>query len=437
MEVTVETTAGLERRLKVAVPEDRIRSEVDKRLNEMASRVRVPGFRPGKAPRRVVAQRFGRQVREEVVGELLSSSFYDALQQEQLRPAGRPTIDPVATEPGGGLNYTAIFDVFPEVELPAVEGLEIVRPVAEVGESDVDAMIERLRHQRREWNEVDRPATASDRAIIDFEGFRNDEPIEQARATEFPLELSGGRMLEGFEAGLVGASAGEERRLELRFPEQHPEASLAGQPVRFEVRIRRVEEPRRPEVDEAFVRSFGIEDGSTESLRREIRANMERELADALRTATKARVMQTLLTGRDIELPRSLIEQENQRALEQRRNELIQAGIDPEGMTLDPSAFEEQSRRRVALGLLLSEVIRSNELRVDPARVRARVETIASTYEDPHEVLSWYYGDRSRLSDIESAVLEDQVVEWILERAQVREEPTTFDALLNPGQTPR
>jgi len=357
------------------------------------------------------------------------------LAQAKLRPAGSPTIDPIASEPGDGLAYTAVFDVFPEITLPEISELAIKRPTAEVSDADVDGMIQTLRRQRQKWKRVERAATAADRVIVDFEGEMEGQAIEGGSAEELPVALDSRRMIPGFEEGLIGAVAGEERDLSLTFPDDYQEAKLAGKPAIFHVKVRHVEESELPEVDDELAAGFGVKEGGLEAFLREVRANMERELADGIRARLKERVMEALLADGNIELPRSLVDEEVQRALAQRRNEITQMGVDAASVDLEPERFEDAARRRVALSLVLAELIKKNELKADPARVRARVETLASTYEHPDEVIAWIYADRSRLEPIESGVLEDQVVDWVLERAKVENEPTSFDALLNPGQT--
>ena len=435
MQVTVEDVSGLERRMRVRIPEERVKGEVVRRLNSLAAKVRVPGFRPGKAPLKVLEKRYGEQVRSEVVGEMVQSSFYEAISQQQLRPAGAPTIDPLEAKPGNGIDYTAIFDVYPDLQTPPIESLKISRPKAEVGDHDVDKMLGVLRRQRRTWKTVERAATAEDRVVIDFQGSIDGAPLENARGEEVPVELNASRMIEGFEEGLVGMQAGEEKTLELTFPGEHPDEKLAGKPVNFAIKAHRVEEPLLPPLDDTLAESFGVKEGGLEALRSEVRNNMARELDEALRAVTKRRVMEALLQGQEITLPDSLVQEEIERAMRQRKVELRHSGVDPVSSGLEPTMFEEQARTRVALGLLLAEIIRSKEIKPDPDRVRARIESIASTYEDPNEVINWYYGDRSRLSDIETTVLEDQVVDWILERAQINDEASSFDEVLNPGQT--
>ena len=432
MQVTVETTQGLERRMRVEIPEERVKGEIDRRLRDLARSARIPGFRPGKAPVKVVARRYGRQVRDEVVGGIVQESLIDALDQKELRPAAAPQIAPLET--AAGVSYTATFDVLPDISLPQFESIEIGQPVATVADEDVDRMLETMRVQRRTWKPVERTATSTDRVVVDLEGFVDGEPVDEARASELPVELGARRMVDGFEDALLGVRAGETKTLNLAFPESYPE-HLAGKPVTFNVKVHRVEESEIPDIDDAFAESFGVADGGVAALRDEVRANMERELAEGLRRKSKQRVMEALLAGTEVELPESMVRNEVARAMQRRREELARSGIDPEHVELEPDTFEEPVRRRISLDLLVAEIIKEHRIELDHARVRTRVETIASTYQDPAKILEWFYSDRERLSGIESLVFEDQVMDWILERAQIAHEPTSFDRILNPGQT--
>ena len=432
MQVTVETTQGLERRMRVEIPEEKVKGEVDRRLGDLARSVRIPGFRPGKAPVKVVARRFGRQVRDEVVGGILQESLVDALSQEQLRPAAAPRIAPLET--AAGVSYTATFDVLPEIALPHFESIKIAQPAAAVLNEDVDRMLETMRVQRRTWKTVERAATPTDRVVVDLEGFVDGAPVDEASANELPVELDAGRMVDGFEDALVGVQSGEARTLNLTFPENYPE-HLAGKPVTFNVKVHRVEESEIPDIDDAFAESFGIPNGGVDALRDEVRANMERELAEGLRRTVKQRVMEALLAGTEVELPESMVRDEVARAMQRRREEFARSGIDPQQVELDADTFEEPVRRRISLDLLIAEIVKEHRIELDHALVRTRVETIASTYQDPARIVEWYYADRERLSGMESLVFEDQVVDWILERAQITDEPTSFDRILNPGQT--
>lgn len=435
IEVTVESSAGLERHMKVAIPEERVEGEVSDRLRNMAQSVRIPGFRPGKVPLKVVAQRYGRQVRDEVVGEVVRSSFYDAVVQENLRPAGTPRIDEVEAEPGKGVAYKAIFEVYPEVQMPDAGTLKIKKPAAQVVDGDIDKMIATLRKQRRTWNPVERAAQKGDRVVLDFAGSVGGEPLENGSATEVGVELGSGQMMAGLENALEGASAGADLDIDVTLPETYRPEHLAGAEANFKLHVHTVEEPILAEIDDAFMASFGVSEGGLDAFRAEVRGNMERELADALRGRTKQNVMNSLLEAGTFDLPNGMVQAEMDRLMGKKREELSYRGIDAKALELDATLFEPESRRRVALGLMLGEIVKSNDLKPDAERVRARIDELASTYDEPEKVVSWYYGDAERLSGVESVVLEDQVVDWILTQAATDEEQMSFDELLNPGQT--
>ena len=435
MQVTVESTSTLERRLRVRIPEDRVTGEVDKRLGDLARSASLPGFRPGRAPLKILRQRFGPRVRDEVVGDLVRSSLDDALVSEQLQPATRPAIDPLRSTPGEGVDFTVTFDVYPQVALRPLDTIEICKPGATVEESDVDRMIETLRRQRRQWAVVEREARAGDRAVIDYHGRTDAGEFAHGRGEEVPVEIGSGRMIPGFEDALIGVRAGEEKTLHLTFPDDYVNEEVAGKAVEFKVNVHRIEEATLPDLDEAFVAGFRVREGGREAFRAELRGNMERELGDGLRNLTKQRVLEALLEGQDFELPSGLVDEEVERTMERQRAEFRHSGMDPAQLSLEPSMFEEAARRRVTLGLLMAETVKVHDIRVDPERVRERIGTIASTYEDETEVMNYYYSDPERLKHIESTVLEDQVVDWILDRADVSEESLSFDQVLNPGQT--
>ncbi|HHQ43210.1 MAG TPA: trigger factor [Chromatiales bacterium] len=430
MDVTVEQTGGLERRLKVEVPPERIEQAVEERLRGLARRVRVPGFRPGKVPFRIVRQRYGAQVREEVLGEVMEQTLREALAQEGLRPAGGPRIEEASAQPGEPLRYTAVFEVYPEIELKDIAQLRVRRPVAEVTEADVDAMIERLREQRATWEKVERPAREGDRVILDYEAEAADGgEIPGGKRVEGQEEVLGsGRLLDEIDQALRGAGAGETREVKVRFPEDHPNEALRGREVTFRVTVREVAEKRLPEVDEAFARAFGVQEGGVEALRREVRANMERELHEALRRRTRRRVMDALLEANPVELPAGLVAQEVARLREDLERRLASLGqLQGSLKELPDEHFEPEARRRVALGLILAELVRSQGLKADPDKVRAAVERIASAYEKPEEVVQWYYANRQLLEGVEAGVLEDEAVDWVLAHAQVEDEPLGFE----------
>lgn len=434
MQVSVESTGNLERRMTVEVPEDRIAEAVENRLKRMVKTVKMKGFRPGKVPFKVVKQRYEGQVRQEVVGELMQSSFYEAIGQEKLRPAGTPSIEPKPATSGDGLSFTATFEVYPEIELASLDGVGLEKPVSSVDDADVDEMVETIRKQHLQWEPVDRPAEDGDRVIIDFVGSIDGTPFKGGEGKQVPVQLGEGRMIAGFEEGLKGAKAGEERSLDVTFPETYPVEDLAGKPAQFAVTVHAVEASRLPELDEEFVKSLGVDDGTVEALRGEIRGNMERELEQALGARTKQAVMDKLLEINKIDVPRSMVENETRHLMEQTSQNLMAQGGRREDFKLAPEMFQEQAERRVALGLLLAELIRANGLKADADKVKATVERVAEPYEHPEEVVKYYFGDRQRLAEIESMVLEDEVVAWVLEHARVEEKSVPFKEVMYPSR---
>ena len=424
MQISVESGEGLERRMRVGLPPERIEVEVDKRLRTFARSARVPGFRPGKVPLKVLRLRYGDQLRREAFGELVEPSLGEALAQESLRLAGPPQIEPDIDQASQRYAYTAVFEVLPQLQLGSLEGKTIKRPRVEVEEADLEGVIERLRSQRKTWKEVERAARDGDRVAVAYTGTIDGKTFEGGSSGHSEIELGEGRMLAGFEAGLMGAAAGEERSLELRFPGDHPAEPLRDKPVSFAVKVKSVAEPVLPEVNADFVRAFGIEDGDPERFRSEVRGNMERELKKRIQARIKTQVMNLLLEVNPVELPRVLINEEIKILKAQLRQSV--GGQ----MELPDAMFEESARRRVALGLILGEVVRSQGIKVDPDRVRAVVEDMASAYEKPQEVVDLYYGSKDKLRSVESLTLEDQVVDWVLNQARVEEEAQTFSQLM-------
>lgn len=429
MQVSVETTNGLERRMTVELPVERVDDEVQNRLKQMSRTARVKGFRPGKVPHKVLAQQYGQQVRDEVVGELIQSTYFEAVGQEKLQPAGMPSIEPTVNEAGKNLQYTATFEVMPEVTLAEVSGVKLEKRVAEVSDEDLEKMLETLLKQRATWEEVDRAAADDDRLNINFKGTIDGEEFSGNSGENVPVTIGSGRMIKGFEEGLVGAKAGDEMTLDLQFPEDYAHKEVAGKPVHFAVKVNSVEESKLPELDEEFAKSFGIGDGSLDSLRQEVRQNMEREMKQALIDGNKQVVMDKLLELNSIEVPSALIENEAEQ-LKQQMMQQMQIPEGKSGIELENSMFQNQAERRVSLGLILSELIKSQELKADEDSVRAKVEELASTYEEPQQVIDWYYGDKSRLSQIESLVLEDAVVDWVFGQADVTEKNSSFEEVM-------
>lgn len=418
MQVSVENTGALERRMTVQVPAERIDEAVKSRLQSMTRTVRLDGFRPGKVPYRVVEKRFGPQVRAEAMGELISNTYQEAIQQENLRPAGQPSIDPPEAKPGEPLEYVATFEVYPEVTFKPLDGIALTRPVAEITEADVDAMLEKLRKQRATWDAVERPAELGDRVVVDFEGTVGGEPFSGNKASNAPIELGSDTMIEGFEAQLVGVKAGDERTLAVTFPEDYRSTDVAGKAAEFKVKVHTVAAPSLPALDDEFARTFGVGDGGLEGLRAEVRKNMERELRQAIRNRVKRAVFDALLEQNAVDVPKSLVEDEMATLTKQ---DTGQAGSRP------VEQLEAEARRRVALGLLIAEIIKQNQLQIDPERVREEVESIASSYEKPDEVVQWYYSNQEMLSGVQSYVMEDIVADWVMENAQVEDKPMSFD----------
>ncbi len=428
MQVSVETTAGLERRMTVQVPEERIASEVDNRLRQMARTTSVKGFRPGKVPFKVVQQRYGEQVRHEVLGDVIQSSYFEAVKEQNLHPAGYPMFEPKTAEPGNGIEYVATFEVMPEFELASLEGVTIDKPTAAVTDADLDKMLETLRTQNAGWQETERGAQDGDRVTIDFRGTIDGADFQGNKGENVPVTLGGKRMIAGFEEGLIGAKAGETRTLDLQFPENYGHKEVAGKPVQFSVTVTKVEEPLLPELDEAFAAKFGV-DGGLDALRAEVRTNMGRELEQRLKNIVKQNVMDKLLENNEIVVPQALVMQEAQTLAQQMRQNM-QLPADKSG-SISPAMFEEQAKKRVSLGLILAEVVRRHNLTVDADTLRRTVEQIAAGYDQPDEVVKWYYADKNRLGEMESVALEEQVVEWALAQAQVVEKPQSFDEITN------
>ena len=438
MQVSVESTTGLERRLTVELPEEGVEREVGTRLDNLMRTARIPGFRPGKAPMKVVVRRFGAAVRDEVVGDLLRSSFADALASEELRPAGEPQIDSVESEPGTGLRYTAVFEVFPDIRLTDLESVEVRRPTAEVRETDVDRMVETLRTRRREWREVTRGTEEGDRITFDVEGEVDGEPLEGSVGENRVVEVGAGHAVPDLDRGLVGMEPGTARDIEVTYGEDHPSPRLAGKTATMHVEARKVEEGVLPEVDADFIRALGVESGDLDEFRRDVHANLERELEAAVAAVTRNRLLDALLERHPVEVPASLVAGEFARAGLAGAGAMAGAGAGPLAEApgdAEREAAEAAARRRLQQGLLLAQIVSDQDLAPDPGAVRAEIERMAATYEDPAQVISWFYSDPSRLRPMESRLVEQQAIEAMLARVKVLDEPSEFDELMNPGQT--
>lgn len=436
MQATVETTSSLERKINVEVPEADIDSQVSKRLKELSKSVKVDGFRPGKIPFMVMKQRFGARVRDEVVGELLRQSYSEALRENELRPVGEPIIDPIAADKGQGLKYTAAIEVFPEVSLKPIEELTIEVASCEIDDADVDKMVETLRKQHKAFDEVARASQDGDQVTLDFVGRIDGETFEGGEAEGFQVEIGAGMMIDGFEEGLAGKSAGDETTLSLQFPEKYQNTQLAGKPVEFAIKVQKVAEPTLPALDDEFFKKFGVEEGGEEAFRQEIRENMDRERERALKQKLSRDALDQLHDANTLDLPASLVESEVQRMRQQTIQNMVQRGINPENMGLDDNdAMKEAASKRVKLGLLMAEMVKEAGIKPDPAKVRETIEGMAASYEDSAAVVKWYYDDPQRLQEIEAMCLEEAAVNWMVEKANTTAVKIAFDDLMNPRQT--
>ena len=432
MQVSVTSTEGLERRLTVEVPAERVEKEVSQRLKGMISRVRMDGFRPGKVPMKVMEKRYGAQVRQEVQADVMQHSFYEAIEQENLRPAGSPKLE-LGNSDGGKFEFSAVFEVYPEVKVNVTDDLLIEKPVVEVSEQDVDGMIEKLRTQRAGWEEADRAAEMGDQVVIDFLGKIDGEAFSGGEAEAYSLELGSKRFIPGFEEQIVGAKAGDSLDVEVMFPDNYQGEELAGKAAVFEVTVNKVNSPKLPDVeDEEFLKALGVQEGGVDALRKEIRENMEREVGQKVLAAVKDSTLDKLLEANSVELPSALVESEIQQMASQARQSMgIKEAVEVTDAVRD--AFKERASRRVALGLLVGEVIREQGFKADAGKVRDRIAELAVGYEDPDAVVKWYYEDKSRLSGVEALVLEDLVVEWIVSQAKVEEVSKPFDEVMQSG----
>ena len=431
MQVSLTATGGLERRLEVAVPAEKVTAEVDQRLKKLARTARFNGFRPGKAPMGVVRQQYGDQVHSEVVNELLRSSFADAVSQENLKPATGPRIQPIALDPGADLKYVATFEVLPDIKLAPVEGLAIERPSAAVTDADIDEMLESLRKQRPAYHAVERGAKTTDRVQLDFDGRMDGVAFQGGEGRGVPVVLGAGQVLAEFEQALSGAKAGEARTAVVHFPDDYHGKDVAGKTAEFTITVKGVEEMSLPALDDAFAGEFGVKEGGVAQLRKEVRESMERELAEAVRNHLRTQVMDALHRENPIEVPQGLVEesvQEMQVDIGRRMGAKDVSQLPPR------EQFEAPARRRVALGLVIGELMRGADLKVDRARVQERLAELVNTYPNPDEVRRAYLQNADAMRQVESSVLEEQLIDWIVARARITDKPSTFKELTRFGQ---
>jgi trigger factor len=428
MQVSVESIGKLERRMQVQVPAERVSEEIATRLKNLSRTARLKGFRPGKAPLTVIRRQFGQQVHREVIGELMQSSFAEAVSQKQLAPAGSPRIEPKSVDEGQDLTYVATFEVFPEVALQPVNALAVDKVTAEVGEADVDAMIERLRKQQTKYSAADRAAATGDKVTIDFTGTIDGGPFAGGKGDNVGIVVGEGRMLPQLEQGLIGASAGETRDVGVDFPSDYRATELAGKHAVFKVDVKSVEEPTLPALDEEFCAVFGVTEGGVPKLREDVAANMRRELDQNIRNRNKTAVLEKLYQANPVDVPNALLEAQIR---DMQIDVMRRTGAKDVSQAPNREPFVEPARRRVALGLLINDIIRREKLVLDPARSDARLDEMVSGYGDAAALKRAYLQNADAMRQVESLALEDQVVDWILANAQVHEKPSTFRELMN------
>lgn len=430
MQVSVEETSELGRKMTVMIAADKIESAIVQRLNSLKGRVKIDGFRPGKVPMNVVKQRYGSQVRQEVMADEMQASYREAILQEKLRPASGPAIEPTQVENGKDVTFIATFDVYPEIKLCEFSGLTVEVPASEVVDQDIEDTIERMSKQRVEWQASAGAAQNEQRVTIDFVGKMDGEEFDGGKAEDFPLVLGEGGMIAGFEENLLGLKVGDNKSFAVTFPEDYGNEKLAGQEATFDVTVKKVEEGTLPEIDAEFVKSFGINDGEAETLKAEIRKSLESELQQQLNSIAKEQVMNCLLENNEVVLPETMVAQEID-ALRKQAQENFKMESDSE---LPDSLFEEEAKRRVKLGLIIGEIVNEQKMQVDTQLVTQRIQQLAAQYQDPNQVIQYYQSNTQARASVESLVMEDQVVEWILSKVTQNKNKQTFTEVVKPRQ---
>lgn len=432
MQVSVEITQGLERRLTISVPAETVDVEVKNRLRQVSKTQRIDGFRPGKVPPSVIQKRYGKSVRQEVAGEIMQRNFVDAIVAEKINPAGRPSFVAKSNEDGKPLEFEATFEIYPEVELKDLEKIAVERPDVEVNDSDLDEMFVTLQKQHQTWKENKRVTKKGDKLTLDFNGRVDGEDFEGGKAEGFELELGAGRMIPGFEQEITGMKVGEEKTIKVTFPDDYHAENLKGKEAEFDIVVHKTEGSVLPDVDEEFAKLFGVEKGGVDALRAEVSKNMTRELTQAVKAKVKEQVIEGLLAGHEVGLPSALVAQEVD-VLRQQAMQRFQGQMDPKNLPELPSEmFTEQAERRVKIGLLLGEVIKVNEIKVDNAKVDELIATAASAYEDPKEVIEYYANNKELMQQMQNVALEEQAVEFLVEKADVSSKKSSFQDIMNP-----
>jgi trigger factor len=434
MQANIENTgaavSSLERRIDLAVATVDLDKDVDQRLKRMGRNVKLPGFRPGKVPFSIVKQHYGEQARSEALSEALDRVFGEAVQSQKLRVAGYPRIEPKKSEDTSKIEFSAIFEVYPEFKMGDVSGEAIDKPQLEVGAAEIDKTIDILRKQRVRYEDAVRAAGDGDRVVIDFLGKKDGVPFAGGEAKDYPFVLGQGVMLADFEKAVQGMKAGESKTFDMTFPADYQAKDLAGQSVQFDITVKTVQAAVLPEVNDEFAKQLGIAGGEVDKMRAEIEGNLKREVKKRLTARVKEQVMDALVKTNPIDVPVALIDMEVERLVNAARQDMAQRGMKDKDLPIRPEWFTEQAKRRVSLGLILAELVKSENLQATPEKVKAKVEESAQSYENPDEVVRWYYAQPQRLADVEAVVLEDNVVEWVLGRAKVTEKVVSFDELM-------
>lgn len=424
MQVSVETGEGLERKLTVQVPAETVDAQVESRLQSMRHQVKIDGFRPGKVPMSVVKKRYSVQVFQEVAGEVMQNTFRDAVTQENLKPASDPSIEPISFELGKPLEYVATFEVYPEVEIAPVSDLSIEKLTAEITDKDVDGLLDTLRKQKTNWTEVDRASEEGDRLTISFKGRVDGELFDGGSAEDVPLVLGSGSMIPGFEDQIKGMSKGDESTINVTFPDDYSASNLAGKAAEFDITVSKVDAPEMPELNDEFAKDFGVEDGGIEKLREDVRGNMQRELDNRLGVDLKAKVMDQLLVVNSIQVPKAVVLEEAE-TLKQQAS--AQTGADQ-----PVDAYTTEAERRVKLGMILADLVKLSGLQADQSKVDERIEMMAKDYEDSSEFVNYYKSNPQMMRGIESLVVEDMIVDWIVDQAKVSTVESSFDEVMKP-----
>lgn len=434
MEATTVQANELERRIDLSIAIADVEKEMEPRIRRMGRNMKVPGFRPGKVPYAMVKQQYGDQARHEVLSEQLDRAFGEAVTAQKMNVAGYPRLEAKETESTTHMEFTAVFEVYPEFVPGDLSTAEIERPTLEVGAAEIEKTLDILRKQRVRYDNADRGAEKEDRVVIDFTGKKDGVAFQGGSAVDYPFVLGQGMMLPDFEKAVEGAKAGESKTFDLTFPEDYHAKDLAGQTVQFEIAVKQVQAPRLPDVDADFAKMMGVTDGDVEKMRAEIEANLRREVKRRIEAKLKDQVMEALLKANPISVPAALVDMEIQRLMQSARKDMEQRGMKVNDMPLQPEWFADQAKRRVTLGLILAEVVKTEKLQASPEQVRTMVEDMAASYEQPEEVVRWYYAQPQRLSDVEGVAIENNVVEWVLGKAKVTEKAAVFDELMNQQQ---